>query len=107
MPEPSVAVPRMVVEIPGKVNWSDEQLPAAIAAATSWRGVMRELGLSPGNGGLTRTIRRRAARLGLDASHFRGNRSWSDSVLRQAVTEGRTWKDVLTTLGLKAGVGRW
>jgi hypothetical protein len=42
-------------------TWSDEQLPAAVAAATSWRGVMRELGLNPANGGTTRTIRRRAA----------------------------------------------
>jgi len=86
-------------------TWSDEQLPAAIAAATSWRGVMRGLGLNPANGGTTRTIRCRAAQLGLDTSHFRGNRSWSDAVLRQAVTEGRTWNDVLTTLGLRAGVG--
>ena len=86
-------------------TWSDEKLPAAVAAATSWRGVMRELGLNPANGGMTRTIRRRAALLGLDASHFRGNRSWSDAVLRQAVTEGRTWEEVLRTLGLRTQTG--
>lgn len=86
-------------------TWSDEQLTAAVAAATSWRGVMRELGLNPANGGTTRTIRRRAALLGLDVSHFRGNRSWSDAVLRQAVTEGRTWEDVLGTLGLRTQTG--
>jgi hypothetical protein len=34
---------------------------------------MRELGLSPANGGTTRTIRRRAAFLGLDTSHFRSD----------------------------------
>jgi len=66
---------------------------------------MRKLGLNPANGGTTRTIRRRAALLGLDTSHFRGNRSWSDAVLRKAVTEGRTWDEVLTALGLKAQVG--
>jgi hypothetical protein len=66
---------------------------------------MRQLGLDPANGGTTRTIRRRAALLGLDTSHFRGNRSWSDAVLRQAVTEGCTWEEVLTTLGLSAGAG--
>jgi hypothetical protein len=66
---------------------------------------MRELGLNPANGGVTQTVRRRAAVLGLDASHFRGNRSWSDATLRQAVTEGRTRAEVLTTLGLKAQVG--
>lgn len=85
--------------------WSDAQLPAAVAAATSWRGVMRELGLDPANGGTTRTIRRRAAVLGLDTSHFRGNRSWSDAVLRQAVSEGTTWEEVLTRLGLSARAG--
>ena len=75
---------------PQKRTWSDEQLPAAVAAATSRRGVMRELGLSPSNGGTTQTIRRRSALLGLDTSHFRGNRSWSDTPLRKAVNEGRT-----------------
>jgi PD-(D/E)XK endonuclease len=84
--------------------WSDAQLPAAVSAATSWRGVMRELGLNPANGGITRTIRR-AALLGLDTSHFRGNRSWSDAVLRQAVTESGTWEEVLTMLGLSARAG--
>lgn len=95
----------MAEQIPHGHSWSDDQLPVAVAAATSWRGVMRELGLNPANGGITRTIRRHAALLGLDTSHFRGNRSWSDTVLRQAVTEGRTWNDVLTALGLRAGVG--
>ena len=90
---------------PQKRTWSDEQLPAAVAAATSRRGVMRELGLSPSNGGTTQTIRRRSALLGLDTSHFRGNRSWSDTPLRKAVNEGRTWDEVLTTLGLRAQVG--
>jgi hypothetical protein len=90
---------------PFGTTWSDEQIPAAVAAATSWRGVMRELGLNPANGGTTRTIRRRAAVLGLDTSHFRGNRSWSDAVLRRAVTGGRTWEDVLTTLGLSTRAG--
>jgi hypothetical protein len=66
---------------------------------------MRELGLNPSNGGTTRTIRRHATCLGLDTSHFRRNRSWSDATLRQAVTDSRTWDEVLTTLGLKAQVG--
>jgi hypothetical protein len=85
--------------------WSDAQLPAAVAAATSWRGVMRELGLDPANGGVTRTIRRHAALLGLDTSRFRGNRSWSDAVLRQAVIESSTWEQVLAALGLSTQAG--
>lgn len=66
---------------------------------------MRELGLNPANGGTTRTIRRRAALLGLDSSHFRGNRSWSDAVLRQVVAEGHTWEEVLSALGLSVRAG--
>jgi hypothetical protein len=66
---------------------------------------MRQLGLNPANGGTTRTIRRRAAMLGLDTSHFRGNRSWSDAVLRRAVTDGRTWEEVLLALGLGTRAG--
>jgi len=88
-----------------KHAWSDDQLPAAVAAATSWRGVMRELGLNPANGGVTLTIRRHATWLGLDTSHFKGNRSWSDAVLRQAVTGSRTWDEVLITLGLSSRAG--
>lgn len=88
-----------------KHTWSDDQLPAAVAAATSWRGVMRKLGLNPDNGGGTLTVRRHAAWLGLDTSHFKGNRSWSDAVLRQAVTASRTWDEVLTALGLSARAG--
>ncbi len=90
---------------PQKPAWSDDQLPAAVAAATSWRGVMRELGLNPKNGGVTHTVRRHAAWLGLDTSHFKGNRSWSDAVLRQAVAESRTWEEVLIALGLSARAG--
>jgi hypothetical protein len=66
---------------------------------------MRELGLNPANAGTTRTIRRRAAFLGLDTSHFRGNRSWPDAVLRNAVTDSRTWDEVLTRLGLSSRAG--
>jgi len=92
-------------QTPHNTTWSDDQLPAAVAAATSWRGVMRELGLNPSNGGTTRTIRRHAILLGLDYSHFKGNRSWSAAVLRQAVADGRTWEEVLTTLGLSPRAG--
>jgi hypothetical protein len=66
---------------------------------------MRDLGLNPANGGATLTVRRHAAWLGLDTSHFKGNRSWSDAVLRQAVTDSRTWDEVLTTLGLSSRAG--
>ena len=84
-------------------TWTDDSLRAAVAAATSWRGVMRELGLNPSNGGVTRTIRGHAARLGLDYSHFRANRAWSDATLRQAITQSRTWDEAMAQLGLTKG----
>jgi hypothetical protein len=86
-------------------SWTDADLPRAVANATSWRGVMRELGLNPSNGGVTRTIRSRVARMGLDTSHFRNNRSWSDDQLRKAFAEARTWDEVLTALGLSGRAG--
>jgi hypothetical protein len=101
----SVTVPSVVEQTFSKPAWCDDQLPAAVAAATSWRGVMRGLGLNPDNGGTTLTIRRHAARLGLDTSHFKGNRSWPDSVLRRAVTESHTWDEVLISLGLSSRAG--
>ncbi len=52
-----------------------------------------------------RVVRRRAAELNLDWSHFRGKRRWSDAQLRQAVTESHTWEEVITLLGLSTASG--
>jgi hypothetical protein len=50
--------------------------------------------------GTVRIVRRRAAELNLDFSHFRGKRRWSDDDLRQAVAECRSWEEVMARLGL-------
>ena len=50
--------------------------------------------------GAIRIVRRRAAELDLDTSHFRGQRLWSDAQLRQAVSECRSWPEVQSRLGL-------
>jgi hypothetical protein len=55
--------------------------------------------------GAVRIVRRRAAELNLDSSHFRGRRRWSDAQLEQAVTECRSWGEVLASLGLSAQSG--
>lgn len=86
-------------------TWSDEQLADAVKASTSWRGVMRELGLKATSAGTIRAVRRRVTELGLDSSHFRGQRRWSDAQLRSAVRIGTTWAEVLTVLGLSAEGG--
>jgi hypothetical protein len=82
--------------------WSDAQLVKAIAASRSWRGVIRELGLGVNSAGATRAIRRQATYLGLDTSHFTGQRTWSDATLVQAAPQARSWSQLLAALGVKS-----
>jgi PD-(D/E)XK endonuclease len=88
--------------------WSDAQLKDAVAAATNWRDVMRALGLRDNSAGAIRIMKRHVGRLGLDTSHFRGKRSWSDAQLRRAVIDAQSWDELLTRLGLapRSGDGR-
>ena len=66
---------------------------------------MRELGLNAMSAGAIRIVRRHAVRLGLDTSHFRGKRRWSDAQLRRAVSESQSWDEVLGALDLAVGSG--
>jgi hypothetical protein len=50
-------------------------------------------------------VRRHVERLGLDTSHFRGRRIWSDAQLRRAVIDSLSWDELLTTLGLAPSSG--
>jgi hypothetical protein len=77
----------------------------AVTVCSNWRGVMRELGLNATSAGAIRIVRREASRLGLDTSHFRGKRRWSDPELRRAVIECHTWDEVLEALGLSVSSG--
>lgn len=56
--------------------------------------------------GAVRIVQRRAAELGLDCSHFRGKRRWSDEQLKQAVYDSRSWPDLLVQLGLSPDGGK-
>src|SRR3984885_15480344 len=86
-------------------NWSDAQLVNAVRSSTNWRGVMRELGLNATSAGCVRVVRCRVVRLGLDTSHFRGKRKWSDVQLKRAVAESQSWDEVLDALGLTINGG--
>jgi hypothetical protein len=86
-------------------TWSDAQLMDAIAGASNWRDVMRNLGLNAYSAGAIRIVRRDVERLGLDTSHFRGKRIWSDAQLRRAVIDSLSWDELLSTLGLAPGSG--
>lgn len=86
----------------------DAQLKDAVAASTNWRDVMRAIGLGANSAGAIRIVKRHVDRLGLDTSHFRGKRTWSDAQLRRAVISSHTWDELLASLGLapESGNGR-
>jgi hypothetical protein len=66
---------------------------------------MRALGLRADSAGAIRITKRHADRLGLDTSHFRGKRVWSDAQLRRAVINAQSWDELLTALGLALSSG--
>jgi hypothetical protein len=66
---------------------------------------MRELGLKATSASAIRIVRRHVVRLGLDTSHFRGKRRWSDAELRRAVAQSGSWDEVLSALGLVSNGG--
>ncbi|MFL6090522.1 MAG: group I intron-associated PD-(D/E)XK endonuclease [Aeromicrobium sp.] len=84
-------------------TYDDEMLATAVASSRSWRGVLRALGLHVSSGGATRMIQREVDRLGLDHSHFTGQRRWTDADLIQAVAGSRSWKEVTAALGIQGG----
>jgi PD-(D/E)XK endonuclease len=61
---------------------------------------MRELDLCVTSAGSIRIVKRSVARLGLDTSHFTGQRRWSDAQLKRAVAAAYSWPEVLSELGL-------
>jgi hypothetical protein len=87
--------------------WSDAQLADAVRTSANWREVMRQLGFGERakSAGAVRIVRRHASRLGLETSHFRGKRRWSDAELRRAVSDSRSWNEVIAGLGLSANSG--
>jgi hypothetical protein len=50
--------------------------------------------------GSIRIVKRSVAMLGLDTSHFTGQRRWSDAQLRRAVASAYSWPEQLSELGL-------
>ena len=61
---------------------------------------MRALDLGANSAGAIRIVRRHVVLLGLDTSHFRGKRPWSDAQLRRAVIGAQSWDELLATLGV-------
>lgn len=89
--------------VPGRrgPSYRDDELARAVAAASSWRAVLRHLGLQRTSG--IRSVRHHADRLGLDYSHFTGGRRWTDGQLAEAVADSNSWGEVGQRLGLLGG----
>jgi hypothetical protein len=82
---------------------SDNEFVRAVASARSWRSLARAVGLKGTSAGTIRALKRRAARLGIDTSHFTGQRTWSENALRAAVAAADSWSGVTAALGLSDG----
>ena len=81
-------------------SYSDQQLTEAIAAARSWRGVLRVLGLPDTSSSAIRVARQRADDLAIGYGHFVGQRPWTESRLRAAVANSHSWREVSEQLGI-------
>lgn len=66
---------------------------------------MRELDLCVTSAGAVRIVKRHVVRLGLDISHFTGQRRWSDAQLRRAIASAYSWRELFMTLGLTPDSG--
>jgi hypothetical protein len=95
----------MAEDSPYKRDWSDNDLTNAVAESRSWRGVMRELGLCVTSAGSIRVVKRRVALLGLDTSHFTGQRTWSDAALKRAAAHAYSWEELLDAIAVKSRSG--
>jgi hypothetical protein len=85
-------------------SWTNADLRKAVMASTSWRETIRRLGLKGTN---FTYFKSKAENAAIDYSHFRGNRSWSEAELRQAVVESRNIATVATWLDLSQGGGTY
>ncbi len=84
-------------------HYSDAQLIGAVQSSRSWRGVLRALDLAGTSAAAIRSVRAHADRLGIDYSHFTGQRRWTDQDLAAAVASATTWTQGVETLGLIGG----
>jgi PD-(D/E)XK endonuclease len=91
----------MRTHLPLKYTWTDDQLVDAVRDSACWRDVVRALGIPTNSEGVIRRIKRDAARLDVNVSHFKGTRTWDDLQLTRAVGEALSWDDVFTALGLQ------
>jgi hypothetical protein len=95
----------MAQDSPKKCGWSDTDLTNAVEASRSWRDVMRKLGLCVTSAGSIRAVKHRVGLLGLDTSHFTGQRTWSDAALKRAAAQAYSWNELLGAIGIRSRSG--
>lgn len=117
--------------MPRPRSWTDDDLRHAVAAATSFKDVLRRLELRPGGDSFI-NVRVRIAELGLDATHLQKDwrarktarerelrkgaerrpvgaprstdrRTWTNEQLAEAVATSYSYAQALRKLGLKPG----
>ncbi|HEX2743583.1 MAG TPA: group I intron-associated PD-(D/E)XK endonuclease [Streptosporangiaceae bacterium] len=84
-------------------KWSDTELTSAVAASTSWRGLMRTLGLPETSPQTILRAKQDVVRLSLNTSHFTKQRTWSGSQLKCAIAAAQSTDELLRSLGLQPG----
>lgn len=79
------------------LTWTDEDLRRTIPQVASWTALVNALGGSSISA--ARRMRTRAEAIGVDYSHFRGQRRWSDEDLVRSVNQSKSWSEVVSRLG--------
>lgn len=77
----------------------DEQLRDAVLASRSWRGVLRAVGHNEASSRSGTLLRVRCDALGIDYSHFSGQRRWADATLATEAATAGSWRELLSALG--------
>jgi hypothetical protein len=84
-----------------RCKWSDTELTNAVAASTSWRGLMRTLGLPETSPLTIMRAKQDIVRLNLNTSHFSKQRAWSDDQFKTATADAQSRSELVTALGLQ------
>lgn len=85
---------------------NEEKLAAAVRAATSISGVLKELGVHRSSKRI-RLVREAVARAGFDTAHFRKKLGFDDQTLRKAADASRSYRELMEHLGVRLGGGSY
>ena len=94
-------------------RWSDDDIRAAVAAATSYAAALEHLG-STGSPAAIQRLQQRIRMLGVSTAHFvrtprraRRKTRWTDDQLRDAVASAQSYSQAIRALGLVPAGGNF